>query len=369
MARDETLAATDHEEGARDEPALRRRSRRALLGGGLAAAGAGIAGTLLATASPAGADDTPVLLGEANGATNTTSVDNTNGTCFEVTSSSGQPVLVAFDSSSGNAGGSEAVYGQSSVSAGVAGYSDTNAGVAGVASGAGGIGVLGQGTEAAGVYGQLDPGSTTLGIAAVIGFDPTSAPGNTGVSGESFNGIGVSGIASVNGAPGGIGVTGQTYGDGGYGTGGSDASAGGGYGVLATTNNGVALNAYVSQEGNGSGWALQVGGPAQFSTGGTAVIPSGKSSVTVNVPGVTPASFVVATLQGTPAGHHVQSAVAGTGTVTIYLNASTSAARTVGFLALVPSSVTPPLSSRRPSLPRLGRLVRRPAAVPARRRG
>lgn len=359
-------AALDGLDTLSDEAPAPRRSRRALIGGGIVAAGAGIAGTLLATASPAAADDTPMLLGESNSATNTTSLQNTSGSCLEVTSTSGQPVISAFDNSSNNQGGSPAVSGQSSISAGVVGFSDSDAGVVGV--GNSGNGVFGQGTMADGVVGQIDPASSTLGIAAVFGFDPTTG-GNTGVLGESFNGIGVAGVASVNGTPSGNGVSGQTFGDGGYGTGGFDSSAGGGFGVLALTDNGIGLSAGVTGEGNGSGWALQVNGPAQFVTGGTAVVAHGTSSVTVDVDFVTPASFVLATLQGAPMGHYVESAVAGEGTVTVSLNSAAGGERTVGFLALVPAAASPPPSSRRPSPPRwLRRLARKPAAVPVKPR-
>jgi hypothetical protein len=359
----ETVASEDAGHGT-----VPRRSRRAIIGGGLAAAGAGIAGSLLATASPAAADGTALLTGEANTATNTTSLSNTTGTCFQASSSSGQqPVLSAFDESTGGSqGASAALYGQSSISAGVVGYSVNNSGVVGVGTGSGASGVFGQGTSADGVYGQLDPASTTYGIAAVFGFDTTAAPGNIGVFGESFSGIAVSGVAGVNGEVNANGVAGQTYGDGGYGVGGFDSSPDGGLGVWAATQNGVALRADVSQEnGGGTGFALAVNGPSQFVTGGTAVVPAGKSSVTVAVDYVTPSSFVLATLQGAPTAHLVESAVAGNGTVTIYLNLPVAVARTVGFLALVPNSVTPPAARRRPAIPALGRLARRRAvAVP-----
>jgi hypothetical protein len=370
MTRNEALNGSQVHDGRKtDRPATPQRSRRAIIGGGLAAAGVGIAGTLIA-ATPASADDdgTPLLLGDSNQATDTTSLQNTSGACFTVASATGQPVITATDSSTSNPGGSPGVYASSETSAGVVGMSESNSAVVGVS--ASGSGVFGQSTSAYGVEAQLAPGSTTLGIAAVFGFDPTAAPGNTGVQGESFNGTGVAGYANVGQGSGGTGVFGQTYGDGGAGVGASDSSTGGGFGLVASTNNGVAINAYVSSEGNGSGLALQIGGPCQFMTAGTAVIPSGSASVTVDVDHVTTASFVLATLQELAPDHHVAAAVAGENTVTIYLNRVTAVARPVGFFAIMPYGVGA-ATNLKPSLPTssdhdLGRMIQAPS-VPSKR--
>ena len=357
MSGEHTMPA-DHESTGNDEAGTAgpRRSRRAIIGGGLVAAGAGIAGTLLATASPAAAaDGDPVVLGASNDETNSTTI----------TSSSGQPVFVAYDNSTDNPGGSAAIYGQSGSSPGVFGLSNGNSGVVGIGTSSGLNGVFAQATNADGVYGQLDQSTTTLGIAAVFGFDPTAAPGNTGVFGQSFNGTGVLGIAGVTAAPDASGVSGLVQSDGGNGVGAFDSSPDGGYGLLAITNNGIAVSANVSGETNGNAFALQVNGPSQFVTAGTAVVPRGKSSVTVAVDWVTPQSFVLATLQSRAPGHYVEAAVAGNGSVTIYLNLPVLVDRAVGYFAIVPNSVTPPAASRRPALPRiLSRMARRRPVAP-----
>src|SRR5579863_5867788 len=93
------MSDVDEEEGHA------RRTRRAVLGGAVAAGAAGIASTLLATAGPAGAtartaggDLTPLIIGEVNQATNSTELDNTTGPCLNLSSTSGT-VLQAFDQS------------------------------------------------------------------------------------------------------------------------------------------------------------------------------------------------------------------------------------------------------------------------------
>jgi len=302
------------------------RSRRAAIGA-VVAASAGIAGTMLASSSPAGAatpeDDTPLLLGVVNQATSSTGLQNTDGPCFNVNSTSGSDVFTATDDSGQNV---TAVSGYATSGTGVFGSSTSNSGVLGLSTS--GVGVVGQSNSSYGVEGSTgQPDTSQTGGAGVIGID-YSEPGSTGVSGSSRNGVGVNGTSYAS-----AGVVGQTSGDLASGVSASDNSQGGGYGLSAYTNSGIAIFGNASTpEATG----LQIFGPSQFSTAATATIPKGKESVTVDVSFVVPGDFVLATMQEYVSGYFVAAAVAGKGTVTVYLNQVTHVARPVAFFVISP---------------------------------
>jgi hypothetical protein len=324
---DETNAAAAPSEDVRAEAAAPRHSRRALIGGAVAAAGAGIAGAVLASAAPAGAatesDGSPLILGQVNQATDTTGLQNTNGPCLEISSTSGSDLLVVTDNSGAGVNG---VSGYTTTGTGVLGVSTSNTGVLGLSTS--GVGVAGQSNSSYGVEGTTGvPDATQTGAAAVLGNDQSNA-GSIGVWGSSINGVGVSGESNA-----GDGVDGQTSGDFASGVRATDNSNGGGYGVSAYTNSGIALFANASTP---TATALQIFGPSQFSTAGKATIPKGKKSVVVDVSFVVAGDFVLATMQEFVSGEYVAAAVAGNGTVTIYLNAAPTAARTVAYFVISP---------------------------------
>jgi hypothetical protein len=79
--------------------------------------------------------------------------------------------------------------------------------------------------------------------------------------------------------------------------------------------------------------ALSVNGRAQFSRSGRVTIPSGTTKV-VSVPGVTAASYVIATLQTNRPGVWIQAVAPGAGKFTIYLNKAVTGATVVGYLVI-----------------------------------
>jgi hypothetical protein len=90
-----------------------------------------------------------------------------------------------------------------------------------------------------------------------------------------------------------------------------------GTGVHAVSTNGPAVLAEsVAEAGVGLKVAM---GRSMFHTAGTAIVASGQKKVTVDLPGVSPTDFVLATVQGS-GGFYVKNAVAGTGQFTIAIN-------------------------------------------------
>jgi len=190
----------------RDGDTGRAWSRRGLIAG-VAAAGIGAAAALAADGSEAGAaNGGPVLLGEANSATASTSITTTTGDALSGTSS-------AF----GGAG----VYGTSSggLAEGVYGYDTSSAA-------SGSFGVFGSSARNVGTYGL---GESTSGI---------SVPSTGGVVGDSSSGAGVTGLSSANN-----GVYGETTSDliNNSGVCGQDSSTSGGFGVNGESQSGVGV--------------------------------------------------------------------------------------------------------------------------------
>jgi hypothetical protein len=334
---------------ADEELPERRHSRRAIIGGAVAA-GAGIASGLLLTASPAdAADGNPVLLGVPNSENFTTFINNegdpnTAGDGLDVTSVGGNGVQGAttVNGMSGVAGLDNSaipatgfgVTGTSFAGTGVAGNSIDGPGVVGTSDNAPGVtgtsvnnwGVSGSSQILSGVYGT----TTNQGQSGVLGVDqcpsPTSGNGVSGVStigtgvngqstggtavaGKSFAGPGVTGFSANNfGVIGSSdilsGVKGTTTNQGQAGVLGLDQCVAPqegvgvsglstiGTGVLGNSPNGIGVAAESS-----SGTALLVDGVAKFSRSGVATVASGQRAVTVGLAGVTPNSLVLATLQ------------------------------------------------------------------------
>ncbi len=221
--------------------------RRALLIG--ATTGIGAAAGLVMSAPPAGADDTPVLLGEDNTETGTTSITNT---------ASG-----AFTGNTSANGGHSGVHGNDTSTGGgygVAGNSANGYGVNGTTCGNGQAGVYGDDASpdgAYGVYGYTRVGTGVYGIGTSGGY---------GVIGDSSISVGVQGTSES------------------------------GTGVLATSSEGT---------------ALQVEGTAVFSRSGVESIAAGKSSATVTGVGLSTSSLVLANLQNHLSGVYVEAVVPG----------------------------------------------------------
>jgi hypothetical protein len=148
---------------------------------------------------------------------------------------------------------------------------------------------------------------------AIYGWAPT-APldlpvAASGVWGDSDD-IGVAGS-------GGVGVRGDGF----YGMVAAGQSAGG-TGLLAWGGN-----------GNGNDVALDVRGRAKFSRSGRATIGAGKSTIKINVTGVSWSSLVFAVLRSNRSGRYVRAVIPTTGSFTIYLNTTvTSSTYVVWFV-------------------------------------
>jgi hypothetical protein len=294
-----------------------RRSRRQLLAGGTGALAAVLAAEALARPAPAAAaNGDPVILGQQNDATSATVITNSTDT---------QVALHCIGTSS-----SGGVWGSSDIGTGVAGETNTGLGVFG-RGGSTGIGVRGLAQQHAavsgesggdGVYGQSGnirtSDSTRTGVHGVT--DSTTAGavwgenvgGGPGVKGTASTGDGVGGITSS-----GHGVIGLSTGTG---DGVAGASAGG-TGVLAVGNK----------------TALKVQGPAAFSRSGVLTIKAGHSTATKTRIALTPASFVLATIQGNVAGVYVQGVTLVTRSprsFTIHLNKTVSKNLKVAWFAV-----------------------------------
>jgi hypothetical protein len=185
---------------------------------------------------------------------------------------------------------------------------------------------------------------TDRGVSATGGDTGVYGAGVTyGVAGSSPNtGVYGAGTYAVWGAGTGTfsqGVHGDgTYGVAGFGTGASGNNYGvygsGGYGVVGVGTYGVegagdTAGLYgLSTATDNTGVGLQVIGRSVFRTAGTAVIASGKKSVTVTLAGVTTSDFVLATVQGSGA-FYVKNASTASGQFTIFINKAPTSPATV----------------------------------------
>jgi hypothetical protein len=154
----------------------------------------------------------PVLLGQANTETATTSVSNAMGTALSAaTTSDGDSAVAGSDASIkggygvyGRSGNGDGVYGSTEGNGryGVYGTSAHGAGVAGTTGGNGQSGV--SGTDASGEGGGYGVYGTSPGGSGVYG----TSPDGTGVTGTSTEGWGVSGVTYGDN---GFGVVGVAY--------------------------------------------------------------------------------------------------------------------------------------------------------------
>lgn len=291
-------------------------TRRTLLGAGLGALVAAVAGALGRPQAVRAANGDPLALGTANTASTTTgllSSEGTNAALSVVNTSTGGavhggsangPAFLGF-SQSGNA-----FDGQSTSGNGVRGVSDV------------GIGVQGRSNTEKGVYGYSNTGPGVYAYSganhAIWGYaDGASAFGLFGQA-EKERGVGVVGQNLTSDT---IGLLGAPK----HGVEGRAPNAIGYVGVRASAP--------------AAATALSVDGRAQFSRSGKASVPAGKSFVVVTVPGgLSSASLVLATPMINRIGVYVQSAVpnAATGQVRINLNkiASASASTPIAWIVL-----------------------------------
>lgn len=329
-----------------------RSSRRALLTASLGAGAALLAEAIGRPATARAADGDPLLAGESNGASSTTSIINTTND---------QTVLSVSNGEMGSTGLSAAGHSVGVHAGGQLGLL-AEGGAEGVRATGGIYGVTGRatGTFHAGVYGTSDSGWGIRGDSeSDVGALGTSQSGvgvtgtsesSTGVYGGSTAGTGVWGATGSQTAPGvigwaaGTGVFGASGGTntlpdtppvktGVYGYAAQDASANGVYG-RSTTGTGVYARA------DAGGTALKVAGKALFSRAGKATVTKGRSYVDITVPGVlTSHSVIHATLQY----YRTGVAVAGvrpnypsTGQARIYLTkvASTTSSTFVGWFVV-----------------------------------
>jgi hypothetical protein len=75
-------------------------------------------------------------------------------------------------------------------------------------------------------------------------------------------------------------------------------------------------------------------GKARFSRSGKTYLLSGRSYKDVSIPGVTSASYALATLQSNRSGVYVQSVVPTTGKIRIYLNKKVTAKTYVAYFVI-----------------------------------
>jgi hypothetical protein len=267
-------------------------TRRALLGAGLGAIAATVAGALGRANPLRAANGDPVIVGAVSQGTAVTRVNNTG---------SGDGLMGQAANSDG-----AGVRGAGRV-AGVRGNTQA------------GIGVIGEATQQGrfGVQGRATGGSAS----AVFG-DATSTSGqNTGVRGRTASnaGTGVLGIATATGgttyavrgqnaSSRGTAVIGRATATSGttYGVYGESRSSSG-FGVFGVANSGTALHGQTNsgvgvQATADSGIALRTQGRVQLqSISGRSTVPAGSSQVTVSpeVP-LTSSSFIIATINGNP---------------------------------------------------------------------
>jgi hypothetical protein len=176
--------------------------------------------------------------------------------------------------------------------------------------------------------------STTTTAAALLGAagDQTNIATNTGWTGV---------YGWVPGVPPeitdavGSGVWGDSEDVGVVGTGGIGVVGDGYVGAAAfgASDGGTGLAAW-GGDGLGADVALDVHGKFKFSRGGRATIGAGKSSIKINMVGVSFSSHVFAVLRSNRASRYVRAVVPTTGSFTIYLNATVSSSTYVVFFVL-----------------------------------
>jgi hypothetical protein len=181
--------------------------------------------------------------------------------------------------------------------------------------------------------------SNAAGVATTAGETDPSDPGGitsaAGIYAYSVNGTdaqpywattytGIYGWApafpTLNGF--GSGLWGDSEDVGTYGSGAVGVRGDGLYGMVAASAPGAGGAGLLAWGGSGSGAdvALDVRGKARFSRSGRATIGAGKSSIKINLTGVSWSSLVFAELRSNRSGRYVRAVVPTTGSFTIYLN-------------------------------------------------
>jgi hypothetical protein len=275
-------------------------TRRGILWkGGLAAvAGAGVL-TALDTQRADAANGGNFILGQSNSATSPTVLTPGSGASmplFQVNGATMGATQTVMEVDGPSGGAALVVSGASTA---------TTVGLA--------VRANGQGT-ATGTFSSSSSGTGLVG----------SSSTGTGVSGQSSSGVGVLGSSGSNDA-----IQGNTSANGKTGVAGNDTSATGGTGVFGTSAHGVAVRAASS-----SGTALFVAGKTHFSRSGSAKVGAGKSSVKVNVPGLTANNLVLATLQKSVRGVYIEGAVPAAGHFTVKLSKTTGTAIKVAWMVI-----------------------------------
>ena len=343
-------------------------SRRAILAAAAGGLGALAVSALAAPAAVLAGSDGDVVLGNASNSTTTTTGIQSSG--------SGAALAVATTSSTGwaiHATSSDypTVFAESTGNAGIYGVGHgTNGAVLGQSVGTGpgvlgsaglnhttapsGTGLFGYGDQ--GVVGQSNGSTGNVGVQGYTGpGDPPEPPPATltlptGTYGEaagaSPTGVwGQGGTVSTGSSTGvyGEGDTG-VWGFGGWGVfGASDATGTGVYGFSGASVPAAPASTGVfgySDSGTGvyakaaTGTALYVNGKAKFSRSGRSTIGSGKSSLVVNLAGVTTSSLVFAVLYSNRSGRYVRAVTPTTGKFTIYLNTTVTSSTYVSWFVV-----------------------------------
>jgi hypothetical protein len=154
--------------------------------------------------------------------------------------------------------------------------------------------------EEAEAHGTLHQESNN-GDPAIHGNNTDGGAGVEGTSSQAAGVHGTGGFWGVVGVGNGIGVEGRTVGGGGTGVVGSGfggvegRSDSSGTGVWGRSATGVGVEASCP-----SGIALNVIGPARFSTAGAGIIPAQQNSIFVSNPAITAVSHITMTLTGNP---------------------------------------------------------------------
>jgi hypothetical protein len=147
--------------------------------------------------------------------------------------------------------------------------------------------------------------------------DPVDALGS-GVWGDSPD-TGVVGTGSIG-----------VFGVGGIGVWGSGSGAPGVIGESDTST----VSGVLARGSSTTGLALSVIGKTKFSRSGRTTIGSGRSSLTVSLPGTTSSSKVFAVLHSNRSGRYVRAVVPTTNSFTVYLNAAVTSASFVAWFVL-----------------------------------
>lgn len=306
------------------------RTRRSLLTGAIAAAGAAVLGRASAPATTLASNGDAIVAGQANAATSTTSLSSTAAPALKLLGSFGAYQVDDVPMVEGDAIFARTNVGQSSAiratatgqSYGITSYADRIAGHFTVRNS----------TQAGLVAGTVQAASTidlpAEPYAGIYGYTNLNVPEVAGVIGEAHNtGTGVVGLGDWG-----------VYGTGGVGVMGDVGASG--VGVYAFAGDFTAPappggRALYARAGTTSQIALETNGKVRF-TGRSAriTISAGSTSKKVTMAGVSSSSWVIATLQSKRTGVYVSSVVCSSGYFTIYLNKAPSSTTAIGYLVI-----------------------------------